>query len=140
MKEGKTENENKKRWIKYLVCCCVGLLIAFIALAIQGFFADDAKMNMQILHNAFFSSGAFLMLFAGLLYVSDEGAFLGIGYALGRVVEFLLPFYRKNPENYAEYRERKLGKQKSHSKRSVFLTGLFFFLISLIFLIIWYQL
>lgn len=137
MKEKKTENENKRWWIRYLVCFCVGLVIAFGALAIQGFFADGAKMNMQILHNAFFASGAFLMLFAGLLYVSDEGAFLGIGYALGRVVEFLLPFYRKNPENYAEYRERKLGKQKTHSKRSVFLIGLFFFIISIVFLTVW---
>ncbi len=95
---------------------------------------------MRLLHDAFFSSGALLMLFSGLLYVSGEGAFLGIGYALGRAIKALIPFTRKDHETYAQYRERKLGKGKKKGDGCIFFTGLLFFLISVVFVIIWYQL
>ena len=80
------------------------------------------------------------MLFYGLLYVSGEGAFLGVGYAMGRVVRALIPFSRKDHETYAQYRERKLAKPHKKGDGAIFFTGLIFFAISLIFLFIYEQL
>ena len=134
------EKDKKSVLIRYLVCFCVAIFITFLALWIKGFFKDTAKENMQVLHDAFFSAGALLMLFSGLLYVSGEGVFLGIGYALGRAVRALIPMSKKPHETYAQYRERKTSGEKQKSDHSIFFTGLFFFLISLIFLAIWYQL
>ena len=107
--------------------------------AIKGFFTSDAKANIQILHDAFFAAGALLVLFAGLLFVSGEGVFLGVGYAMGRAIKALIPFSRKEHETYAQYRERKIGKHKRNGESCLFFTGLFFVAVSIIFLVIWYQ-
>lgn len=136
------EKETKTTLIKYLVCLCVGIAMVFVVLLIQGLFTQQgltAQDVMKILHNAFFASGALLMLFSGLLFVAGEGAFLGIGYAMGRAVKALLPFLGRADETYAEYRERKTGKRQSGNKLCILLVGVFFFLLSLIFLILYYQ-
>lgn len=134
-------SRDKKSWlIAYSVCFCIAISLAFVALLVQGFFADSVKENMKILHNAFFVSGGLLTLFSGLLYVSDGGAFLGVGYVLGRAVKGLFPFWGKDAETYAEYRERKIERKKAgFGKLPLLLTGIFFLLLSLIFLAVWYQ-
>ncbi len=132
-------NQDKKSaLIRYLVCFCVGVAMIFVVLLIQGFFKDSAKENMKILHNAFFATGALMSLFAGLLFVADHGAFLGVGYALGRAVKALLPFLGRDHETYAEYRERKTGKKREKGDHCVLFTGLFFLVVSLVFLLVWY--
>lgn len=133
------ENESKLILRRYIISFCVASGIAVAAMAIKGFFTSDTKMNMQVLTDAFFAAGALMILFSGLLFVSGEGMFLGIGYAMGRAIKALIPFSRKEHETYAQYRERKVGNHKKSSEGCVFLTGLFFVLISVIFLIIWYQ-
>jgi hypothetical protein len=96
---------------------------------------------MQILIDAFFSAGILFVLFSGLLFVSGEGALLGVSYVFGRAIKAVfVPFGRKDHETYAQYRERKLGTKKSGIGTPIFLTGLLFVVVSLIFLIIWYQL
>lgn len=133
------ENETKSILKRYLVCFCVAAGLVWTVFAMKGFFTSDAKMNMQILHDAFFAAGALLVLFAGLLFVSGEGVFLGVGYAMGRAIKALIPFSRKEHETYAQYRERKIGKHKRKGESCLFFTGLFFILVSVIFLIVWYQ-
>jgi hypothetical protein len=114
--------------------------IVVIVFAIKGFFTDNAKTNIQLLHDAFFSTGALMMLFSGMLFIADEGGFLAITYILGRAIKTFIPFGRLQDETYAQYRERKTGKKEKNSPTgSVFFTGLFFFLISLLFLAIWYS-
>ena len=60
------ENETKSVLKRYLVCLCVGIGLVVAIFAIKGFFTDNAKGNIQLLHDAFFGAGALLMLFAGL--------------------------------------------------------------------------
>ena len=135
------EQDKKKILWRYLICLGVGLAFVLVVCAIGGFFRESVKDNVQLLHNAFFSVGALMVLFFGLLYVSGEGAFLGIGYALNWAVKSLLPFGRnKVPETYAQYRERKLGKEKRKGDRCLLFIGLLFIAVSIIFLVIWYQL
>ena len=136
------EKDKKAVLRRYLVCFGIASAIVLGVFAIKGFFTADAKLNMQVLHDAFFTAGALFMLFSGLLFVSDEGAFLGVSFVLGKAFKALfMPFGRKDTETYAEFRERKIGKkEKSSLKGCIFFTGLFFFVCSLIFLAIWYSL
>ena len=135
------EKEKKALLIRYLVCFCVASAIVVGVFAIKGFFTANAKANMQILIDAFFSAGILFVLFSGLLFVSGEGALLGVSYVFGRAIKAVfVPFGRKDNETYAQYRERKLGTKKSGIGTPIFLTGLLFVVVSLIFLIIWYQL
>ena len=133
------EEEKNFSWIKYVVSFVVGCAIVLFVFSLKGFFGTDKKQNIQLLHDAFFTAGALLMLFSGFQYVSGEGVFLGLGFIWQRVLHALIPG-KWDYENYQQYRERKEGAIKQRKgKHCIFLTGLFFFLISLIFLAIWYK-
>lgn len=135
------EKDKKTILWRYLLCFGIGLVFVVVVCAIGGFFQDNAKENMKLLHNAFFSVGGLMVLFSGLLYVSSEGAFLGIGYAFSWVIKSLIPLgRRKMQETYAEYRERKLSKEKKKGDHCLVFTGLLFIAVSIVFLVIWYRL
>ncbi len=131
------EKENKDAWKKYLACFGVAIVISFLVIWIRGFFTEDVKTNMYVLCDAFFVSGIMFLMFSGLMFASGEGAFLGIGYALKRAVRVFVPVINRKEETYAEYRERKTGKEKKKGDHCIFFTGLFFFALSLIFLFVW---
>jgi len=131
-------NETKSLLTKYGVCFGIASLITFAVFWIKGFFTDNVAVNIQILADGFFVAGALLTLFAGMLFVSGEGALLGISFVLRNVVLAFIPMGRTKHEVYAEYRERKLSKMKKSSDHCVLFTGLFFLLIGVTLTIIWY--
>lgn len=130
-------NEKKKLIIKYAVCFGIASLITFAVFAIKGFFTDSASVNIQILADGFSVSGILVTLFAGMLFVSGEGAFIGIGFVLRNVVQAFVPMGRKKHEFYAKYRERKLAEIKKQSDNCVLVIGLIFLFIGILFTVIW---
>lgn len=132
-------NSNQKQFIfKYLTCFCIAILITVLVIGINGFFTDDIGVNIQILSDGFFVSGILFMMFAGMLFISNEGAFVGIGFVLRNIVQAFVPMGRKNHEFYAQYRERVLSKKKANIDRCVWITGIIFLSIGVIFTVIWY--
>ncbi len=123
---------------KYIVCFCVASLIAFIVFWINGFFGYDPAVNIQVLADGFSVSGVLLTLFAGMLFVSGEGALIGIGFVLRSVAQAFIPMGRRNHEFYAQYRERKLSERKQSNDRCILITGLIFLSIGIILLLIWH--
>ncbi len=79
-----------------------------------------------------------MTLLAGMMFVSGEGALLGIGFVLRNVVLMFTPMGRANHEFYADYRERKLKEMKKSSDHAILFTGLFFLAIGIVFTVIWY--
>ena len=132
------KQETKATLIKYAVCFGIEALIAFLVIWSKGFFTQSAAVNIQILSDAFFVSGVLMTLFAGLLYVSSEGALIGIGFVLRNVVLAFIPMGRARHERYADYRERKLSEARQRNDRCILITGLFFLAIGIIFTVIWY--
>lgn len=122
----------------YGICVAIEVLIAFLVIWSKGFFTDSAAVNIQILSDAFFVSGILMTLYAALLYVSGEGALIGIGFVLRNAVLTFIPMGRARQERYADYRERKLDKAKKHNDRHILVTGLIFLSIGIIFTAIWY--
>ena len=132
------EKENKTKLIKYAICFGIEVFIAFIVIWIKGFFAHSTAVNVQILADAFFVAGILMTLVAGMLYISSEGALIGIGFVLRNVVLAFIPLGRLKHEKYADYRERKLGKIKKGNFSCVLVTGLFFLIIGIVLTIVWY--
>ncbi len=132
------KDENKALLIKYAICFGVASAITLIVFWIKGFFTDSLAVNIQILSDGFFVSGALFTLFAGMMFVSGEGALIGIGFVLRNVVQAFIPMGRKNHEFYAQYRERKLKSMKKSGDHCILITGLFFLLVGIIFTVIWY--
>ena len=131
--------EKKALLTKYLVCFSVASVIAFIVIWIKGFFTDSVAVNVQILSDAFFVSGILVTLFAGMMYVSGEGALLGIGFLLKSVILTFIPMGRSKHELYRDYRERKLAERRGESNRHILIVGLLFLITGIILTVIWYS-
>ena len=80
------KQETKVAFRNYGICVAIEVLIAFLVIWSKGFFAHSLAVNIQILSDAFFVSGILMTLFAGMMYVSSEGALIGIGFVLRNVV------------------------------------------------------
>ena len=132
------KQETKDKLIKYAVCFDVEALIAFLVIWSKGFFTDRAAVNIQILSDAFFVSGILMTLLAGMLYVSGEGALIGIGFVLRNAVLTFIPMGRAKQELYADYRARKLSQAKKHNNSSILIAGLVFLVIGITLTLIWY--
>ena len=131
------KQETKVKLRNYGICVAIEVLIAFLVIWSKGFFTDRASVNVQILADAFFVSGILMTLFAGMMYVSSEGALIGIGFILRNVVLFFVPMGRTKHELYADYRERKLKEAKKHDTRCILVTGLIFLFIGIVLTVIW---
>ena len=131
------KQENRVKFIKYAVCFGIEAVIAFLVVWSKGFFTDSAAVNLQILADAFFVAGILMTLFAGMLFVSGEGALIGIGFVLRNVVLAFIPMGRARHELYADYRKRKLSEAKKQNNSSVLVMGLFFLFVGIILTVIW---
>ena len=132
------KQETKGTLTKYAICFGVEALIAFLVIWSKGFFTDSIAVNIQILSDAFFVAGILMTLYAGMMFISGEGALIGIGFVLRNVVLSFIPMGRARHEKYADYRARKLGNAKKHNNRCILVTGLIFLFIGIVFTVIWY--
>ena len=132
------KQETKVTLTNYAVCFGIEALIAFLVIWSKGFFTESTMVNIQILSDAFFVSGILMTLYAGMLFVSSEGALIGIGFVLRNVVLAFIPMGRAKHELYADYRARKINEAKAHNHSYILVTGLVFLLIGVIFTVIWY--
>ena len=132
------KQETKVTLRNYAICFGIEAFIAFLVIWSKGFFTQSAAVNIQILSDAFFVSGILMTLFVGMMYVSGEGALIGIGFVLRNVVLAFVPMGRARHERYADYRARKLSEAKKHNNSCILVTGLIFLFIGIAFTVIWY--
>ena len=132
------KQENQGLLKKYIVSFCIASVITLVVFWIKGFFTESLAVNVQILSDGFFVSGALFTLFAGMMFVSGEGALLGIGFVMRNVVQAFVPMGRKMHESYAQYRERKMSELKKPGDNCILVTGLIFLAIGIILTVIWY--
>lgn len=125
--------------IRYLISFGVASALTVGVFALQGFFTDSPAVNMQILSDGFTISGLLLTLYAGMIFVSSQGALIGISYVFRNVIlAWFVPNGRANHEQFGDYRERKMAELKKRNDLCVLLTGLLFLVIGIVFLAIWY--
>ena len=135
---GTVKQETKVTLRNYAICFGVEALIAFLVIWSKGFFTQSTAVNIQILSDAFFVPGILMTLFAGMMYVSGEGALIGISFVLRNVVLAFIPMGRTKHERYADYRARKLREAQKHNNSYILITGLIFLVIGIAFTVIWY--
>ncbi len=130
--------KNKSVLTKYIICFCVASLMTVAVFAMRGFFNGDLTHNLIVLGDGFTVSGGLMLMFAGMMFISSEGALIGIGFVLRNAFLTFVPMGRAKQETYAQYRERKMSEVKKSSDHCLSVTGLVFFVIGLIFLGILY--
>lgn len=131
------KQDKKVLLIKYITCFGIASLIAFLVFLIQGFFTDRVEVNIQLLADGFFVPGILFTLLSGMLYVINEGIFIGIGYIFRNIILTFLPMGRAKQELYADYRERKMSEKKISNDSCILVTGLVFLALSIIFTVLY---
>ena len=132
------KEETKVLFRKCAICFGIEALIAFLVIWSKGFFTESAAVNLQILSDAFFVPGILMTLFAGMMYISSEGALIGISFVLRNAVLTFIPMGRAKQELYADYRARKLSQAKKHNNSPILIAGLVFLVIGITLTLIWY--
>lgn len=131
------KKETKALLIKYAACFGVGALISFIVFIVEGFFTNDAARNIQILSDGFIVSGIVLTFGAGLVYISDSGLLVGVGFTMRNAFLSFVPMGRAKMETFEKYRERTLKNKKKTEVLYILIVGVSFLLLGIIFSIIW---
>ena len=105
----------------------------------------DLETTLKELCNAFTISGALVLCFGGLVWVSDRGAFDGFAFSMKTFFSVHFFMFNKHPqhegETYADYVERK-HKGNNRKKTYVFqiIFGASILLVGIVFLIVYYTL
>lgn len=122
--------------IRYGICIAVGLSMLFTVLLINNYFkTEDAQNKLRILCDAFCIPGMLLVLSAGLVFVSNEGAFNGVLFGLKRTKDVLLPFLPYHHMNYRTFVEKRKAK-KVKGYGFIAISGAAFLTVGVILLII----
>ena len=133
------EQEKRVKLRNYVICFVIEALITLAVIWSKGFLTHSKAVNLQILADAFFVSGIMMTLFAGLVFVSSEGALIGIGFVMRNVVLAFIPMGRTKWERYGDYRARKMEQIKERNHSHIIVTGLIFLTVGIILNLIWYK-
>lgn len=126
--EKRAEDFDVKRspwWKKYLISFVIGLVMTGLLMVGRGAFSDGKTMaeRMSVCSDACFFTGVMLAGIGLLVFVSGEGAFDMLAYAVK--LGFTLLF-RTEHESYIDYKMRKAAKKTAYG--FLLLTGIVFLL------------
>ena len=132
-------NPKLKSGLKYLSGFLAGAVL--VALCMLNFDFEGASQADIICcwSDAFSSTGVMMILIGLLIWVSNEGAFNGIGYALSVAFKGLIPGGRaKRMETYADYLDRKEQKRIT-GFGFLIIVGAVYLAVGLVFMVIFNQ-
>ena len=114
---------------KYLLTICAGLVGAFVVAYSQGIFnATTAVEIFHILSDSFFVPSVLIMGMGGLVFVSNEGAFDGLTFALTSFADVFRKQKKNKYTTYYDYKQSKGNRDRSFG--FLLITGVGFFLVS----------
>ena len=129
----------KKNILRYSIASAVGLALAFVILCFKNIFSQtDAVKVFQILCDAFFVTGICFACIGVIMLAGNGGAFDMLGYAFVMLFDALRKDISKRKyKDFYEYRQAK--KEKKRNVLYMCVVGGAFIAISVIFLILYYQ-
>ena len=129
----------KKNILRYSIASAVGLALAFVILCFKNIFSQtDAVKVFQILCDAFFVTGICFACIGVIMLAGNGGAFDMLGYAFVMLFDALRKDISKRKyKDFYEYRQAKMEKMRN--VLYMFVVGGAFIAISVIFLILYYQ-
>ncbi len=128
----------KVKWLEYGIATIVGLVIVLIYVWATGTFtavrASDVYKNLS---NACLISGGFAVGGGLLVYVANQGGFMGLRYGVEWTLGRFIQAMKAGTESYHDFRQRHSARPKTPWLFLVIVGGAFL-LLSLLFLILFY--
>lgn len=130
----------KQRIVPYAIAAAVGLVIAVAIMLGKNIFAEtDAVKVMQILSDSFFVPGVLLTGVGLLVFVSNAGLFDMLAYGVHLIYDrFIRDVTKRKYRTFYDYKESRKDKKKDIT--SLLMVGIVFIILSVVFLILHYQL
>ncbi len=125
--------------IKYGSCAAFVALMAWLYISLREFEAEPRVEQYRILSDAFTIPGILLLMAGCLFWISGLGALDGFLYAGMYAIRALIPWGRHKSEKYADYVERR-RERKVKGYGFLFIAGGVTMLISIVFMVLFYQL
>ena len=131
-----------KGLLRYVATAGLGLAVALTICITRGLFSMTAPADIyHVLCDAFFVPAVYMLCIAGLAYVSSNGVFYALGYAI-KTLFSVHNWSKKNRfserQSYGDYVEEKRGKV-SKFPSTLLWTGLVLLGISIIFMALFNQ-
>ena len=132
------DNNLKKIITRYAITFGVAASLTIVVFFMRDLFSQtDINQIYRFISDGFTISGMLFICVWALVFISDEGAFDGIGYALKGAMRVLFPFLGlQKYESYKDYRDRKHEKGKTKGYACIGVVGLVFFLIGIVFVLL----
>ena len=133
-------SNTKKMLIKSLIVTGIGVVAFLVVMWLRDFFAQESLAEKyRILADAACIPGAVLVSAAGIVWVSMDGLFDMLGYAMSRVGGTLIPGAKMNSDTFYDYKVKKVEKRADKDKTTLFtflFVGIGFLLISVVFTVL----
>ena len=127
--------------LRYGIAVAAGALLTLLLLDLHGYvLATEAVDRYRIMSDAFTIPGMLLVMLGCMVWIGGTGALDGIGYTLRHLASRLLPFIGGKDERYYDYVARKKTVRKKGGGAFLVLTGLAFLAVSVVFMVLFYQL
>lgn len=128
-----------KKFRKYIVATIIGLIMVLLVCRLKDFsFGMDSHKIYRILCDGTFLASVILIGFGLMLSISNFGLFTAVSYSMKKFfIVFTRDFEekRKNMPSYYEYRAMKMDKDVSGA--FMYIPGVIFLVLSIVFLILY---
>ena len=102
---------SKANWPKYGISSGVCLALVVFYAGVRDFFAQELMEQFRILCDGFTVAGMLSIMAGVMLWVTNQGALDGIGYAAGAALRLLIPGRgNRREESYGAYVRRRQKK------------------------------
>ena len=129
---------SKSNLIKSGIASAIGILLAVVFVISSGFGGESTMNRYKILCDAFTIPGLFMLMFAVLVSVSNEGALDGVSYVVKQGFR-MLTFRGLGTEKYLDFVERR-RENRVKGYGFLYIVGAAFMVIALIFMALFYSL
>ena len=132
-------SRRKNILLKCGIAAAIGAGMVWLTLSLHGFSElTDSAARIRLLADAFTIPGVIMVMVGFLVMVANGGFFNGVSYVASYAVKMLIPGANKNHERYGDYVVRKREKGKVTGYGFIFVVGLVFVLVAVIFTVLFY--
>ena len=127
----------KASLIKYGITTAIGLAIAYLVCELKDLWKMTCRKDIyHVLCDAFTLPGTLIFCLACLVWLANKEYFVSLGYAFSRAAKALVPFGRTHEkhETFHDYVLRKREKEPVKGYGFLFVVGLAFLALALLFL------
>ena len=128
----------KIKLLEYSIAISVGIAIVILYISLKGTFqAQTASEVYRNLSDGCLIAGGFAVGGAGLLWISNQGGFLGLRYGVEWTLSRFIHAMKAGTESYHDFRQRHLQSRKTPVAFLLFV-GIGYLLLAVTFLILFY--